>query len=133
MDFINEFFEQNVDTFTHCLADAGFPPALVRKFLPAVATEIFNSMRVTEADKTVAGLLSNEDNQVLSAINVHTLANELGISVEKTRLGLLALAPEMSRALSKKGYGIIGETTSRAWESRVDFISATNKYFFSQS
>ena len=114
MDFLKECFEEHDGVLTEQLKGAGFSADQASQFLPEAASGILDSARDMDVAELSSQLVSDGPSQLLSAVNVDSIAEKLGMNPDLVTKGLAAIAPVLSQAFAQKGEGLMGAVSSLA-------------------
>ncbi len=116
MDFVKKYFDEYDSAFIMRLKDVGIVGDLARQLLTETSSEIMSLIKKTRLEKSIVILSSDDPSQLLSAIDIDTMANRLCISRKLVITGLGAIAPVMSLVFKLRNNEIVAATASLAWD-----------------
>jgi len=116
MDFVKKYFDEYDSAFIMRLKDVGIVGDLARQLLTETSSEIMCLIKKTRLEKSIVILSSDDPSQLLSAIDIDTMANRLCISRKLVITGLGAIAPVMSLVFKLRNNEIVAATASLAWD-----------------
>lgn len=116
MDFVKKYFDEYDSAFIMRLKDVGIVGDLARQLLTETSCEIMSLIKKTRLEKSILILSSDDPSQLLSAIDIDTMANRLCISRKLVITGLGAIAPVMSLVFKLRSNEIVAATASLAWD-----------------
>ncbi len=98
------------------LKAVGIVGDVARQMLIETSSDILSTIKNTRLEKSIVILSSDDLSQLLSAIDIDTMAKRLGISRKQVVTGLGAIAPVMSMVFKLRSNEIVAATASLAWD-----------------
>ena len=127
MDFVKKYFDEYDSAFIMRLKDVGIVGDVARQLLTETSSEIMSLIKKTRLEKSIIILSSDDPSQLLSSIDIDTMANRLCISRKLVITGLGAIAPVMSLVFKLRSNEIVAATASLAWD-RTDRYHGSISY-----
>lgn len=121
MNFIQEFFEQNSSVLSERLIGEGFTAEQAGKFLPEASSAILKAFQHKELEKIIAAMGLGKPENLLDAVNINVIAENISMSAYQVKAGFEIIAPVMAEAFSKDNGGVVSAAASIAWGDFLGF------------
>lgn len=129
MDFLKQIFYDQNKVFISLLENQGFSSVQANDFLFELTSRLSTSNPELDTPLAIKLLISEDPAQILKAIDIKPLAQNLGIASIIAELGIKAIQPDLSFFLSQKKDDILDTIISLSWGSYGQPSTLTKQIF----
>jgi hypothetical protein len=129
MDFLKQIFYDQNKVFISLLENQGFSSVQANDFLFELTSRLSTSNPELDTPLAIKLLISEDPAQILKAIDIKPLAQNLGMASIIAELGIKAIQPDLSFFLSQKKDDILDTIISLSWGSYGQPSTLTKQIF----
>lgn len=103
MDLINNFISENSGDLIGKLTSSGFDLEQAKQFLPEAASGLTEAAGKLDMDELMSGISSGDTSELMSMVNIESIASRMDIDADQVTTGLSAMLPSIISAFQSGG------------------------------
>ncbi len=117
MEFLKQIFHDQNKVFVSLLENQGFSAIQANDFIYEVAAYFSTSNPDLDIVQAIKLLISEDPSNILQAIDIKSLSQNLGVASIIAELGIKTIQPDLSYFMSQKKDDILDTIISLSWGS----------------
>ena len=129
MDLIKDFISENSGDLIGKLTSSGFDLEQAKQFLPEAASGLTEAAGKLDMSELMSGISSGDTSQLMSMVNIESIASKLGMDASMVTTGLGSLLPSIVSALTSGGGGLSGAVSALSGGSAGGILNSVKGLF----